>query len=68
VVIKKTDCYSRSAEADRTIKFLIFPDYVNHTAVVQPATAGCAGRFDQFPQVSPGAMEGLIRGGGSNIE
>jgi hypothetical protein len=54
--------------ADRTIKFLIFPDYVNHTAVVQPATAGCAGRFDQFPQVSPGAMEGLIRGGRSNIE
>jgi len=47
---------------------LIFPDYVNLSAVGQPAVAGCAGRFDQFPQVSPGAMKDLIRGGGSNIE
>ena len=53
---------------------LILPREVNLPTVGQPAMAGCAGRYDQFPQVylppagEPGAMQGLIRLGGSNIE
>ena len=56
----RVDRYFRSARADRTILNLgLIYEYV------QPTVGGCAVCNNHFPQVSPGAMQGLIRHGGS---